>query len=107
MAASIPTVGSGVSIDGLLQCNLDPIGFKTSMASCDAAVEEGLRLALTLGVINSKDAPGAALGFTTLCLAIQGTKVMTYSITDNFALAENLNASGVCPGNLSNLQYSP
>lgn len=107
MATSSPTVASAASVDGLLQCDLDPIGFKTSMASCDAAVEEGLRLAFTLGVINSKDAPGSALGFTTLCMVMQGTRVMTYSIADNFTLAENLNASGVCPGNLSNLQYSP
>ena len=84
---------------GLRNCTTaSGISFDTALASCDEAIDRGLTLAFAGGLITSVDAPGADIGFSALCVILQGSSMKTYEIDANKSVAVQLSESGVCPG---------
>ncbi len=91
---------------GLLPCVPETgVGFSTERASCADAIAAGRDLAVANGLAAAGDTAAADLAFTTACRAIQNTEaVRTAILPASVELANQLHATGVCPGDLSRLE---
>jgi hypothetical protein len=98
--------GDGGSRGIAPNCTSDTgIDFTTAFASCDEAVERGRLIAFNAGQVTGADMPAADTAFAVTCMAIQGDTPMT-ATAESIEMAEVLDATGVCPGDLDQLTQS-
>jgi hypothetical protein len=97
------------ALDGSIkQCQDVGINFETTMATCDAAIARGREMAVVdYGVSTDITADSAGTTYLVLCLALQGDDPRTASQQSTLDMAADLNAEGVCPGDLSRLTLDP
>lgn len=91
---------------GLLPCTPQSgVGFFTELETCAEAVAAGRDLAVANGLATADDPDAADVAFTTVCRAIQNDDaVRTALLPASVDLAGELDAGGVCPGDLSRLE---
>jgi endonuclease YncB( thermonuclease family) len=75
--------------------------FTTDLRSCGEAFSRGRQFAASLGLATGPDTPAAESAMSTTCHQIQGTESVTFDVPELSALAEQLDSSGVCPGNVA------
>lgn len=85
--------------------NLDGIEFATRFNSCDRALERGRTLAVSLGVTKEGYPEAAEREVGVDCLFLQSDSPGTTKDRAAIDLARALDREGVCPGDLSNLNY--
>ena len=106
-----PMDPSGVAVDvpvGLRLCQPeDGTEFQTDLETCNEALEVGRTLAVSNGLAAEGNTASADAAFTLVCRAIQTRDaVRTALLPANLDLAVQLDATGVCPGDLSLLEGS-
>jgi endonuclease YncB( thermonuclease family) len=86
----------------LLTCTSeDGLTFTTDLRSCGEAFSRGRQFAADFGLATGADTPAAESAMATTCHRIQGTESVTFEVPELAALAEQLDSSGVCPGNIA------
>jgi endonuclease YncB( thermonuclease family) len=87
---------------GPLTCTSEAgLTFTTDLESCAEAFSRGRVFAADLGLATRADTPAAEAAMATTCNQIQGTETVTYEVPELAALAERLDSSGVCPGQVA------
>jgi hypothetical protein len=85
-----------------IQCTVDQLGlvYATTLPTCEDADDVGRGLAVTTGLADNIDDPAAQLAFVSVCQTLQGDTVTEYDSDAYLELAELLDDTGVCPGDL-------